>query len=62
MTTQESFKRRIRSRMAKTGERYNAARRVLLAQRGGGATAAGGWVASPGASNELILAKTGHAG
>ena len=31
MTTQESFKRRVRARMATTGERYAAARRVLLA-------------------------------
>jgi hypothetical protein len=31
MTTQESFKRRVRARMAKTGERYGAARRSMLA-------------------------------
>jgi hypothetical protein len=30
MTTQRSFKRRVRARMAKTGERYSAARRILL--------------------------------
>lgn len=30
MTKQESFKRRVRDRMAKTGERYGAARRMLL--------------------------------
>lgn len=30
MTRQESFKRRVRERMEKTGERYGAARRVLL--------------------------------
>lgn len=30
MTTQKSFKRRIRERMAKTGESYTAARRQLL--------------------------------
>jgi hypothetical protein len=34
MTTQESFKRRIRARMAKTGERYAAARRALIDQAG----------------------------
>ena len=62
MTTQESFKRRIRSRMAKTGERYNAARRTLLAQGGSHAsTAAAGWIAAPEASDALILAKTGRA-
>jgi hypothetical protein len=31
MTAQKSFKRRVRARMAKTGERYTAARRQLLA-------------------------------
>ena len=30
MTTQQSFKRRIRSRMEKTGESYTAARAQLL--------------------------------
>lgn len=30
MTKQESFKRRVRERMEQTGERYGAARRVLL--------------------------------
>jgi hypothetical protein len=30
MTAQKSFKRRVRARMAKTGERYTAARRHLL--------------------------------
>jgi hypothetical protein len=30
MTTHESFKRRVRERMEKTGERYGAARRALL--------------------------------
>ncbi|MGE0729873.1 MAG: hypothetical protein AB7O92_21995 [Acidimicrobiia bacterium] len=32
MTTQESFKKRVRARMVHTGERYAAARRVLLEQ------------------------------
>lgn len=31
MTTQKGFKRRVRARMAKTGERYAAARRALMA-------------------------------
>jgi hypothetical protein len=31
MTKQESFKRRVRVRMEKTGERYAAARRAILA-------------------------------
>ena len=32
MTRQKSFKRRVRERMAKTGESYTAARRMLIAQ------------------------------
>src|SRR5688500_3822478 len=31
MTRQRTFKRRVRERMAKTGESYTAARRVLIA-------------------------------
>ena len=31
MTTQKTFKRRVRDRMAKTGESYTAARRQLIA-------------------------------
>jgi hypothetical protein len=34
MTTQKLFKRRVRARMMKTGERYTAARRHVAAQRG----------------------------
>jgi hypothetical protein len=33
MTTHQSFKRIVRARMAKTGERYAAARRAVLAER-----------------------------
>ena len=33
MTTQQTFKRRVRERMARTGERYTQARRVLLEQQ-----------------------------
>jgi uncharacterized protein DUF4287 len=32
MTRQKTFKRRVRERMAKTGESYTAARRILIAQ------------------------------
>ena len=32
MTKQRTFKRRVRERMAKTGESYTAARRILIAQ------------------------------
>ena len=31
MTAQKSFKRKVRARMAKTGESYTAARRQLIA-------------------------------
>ena len=36
MTRQESFKKKIRARMAKTGEKYGAARRALLDARASG--------------------------
>lgn len=39
MTTQRSFKRVVRARMDKTGERYAAARAALLAADGGGGSA-----------------------
>jgi hypothetical protein len=56
MTTNEKFKRRIRARMAKTGERYGAARRSLL-------TAAAeplprGWVSQPEMSDDAIRKAT----
>ena len=43
MTTRKGFKHLVRARMAKTGERYAAARRALLADGGGAdpATASG---------------------
>ena len=37
MTSQKAFKQVVRARMAKTGERYSAARRALLADGRGGA-------------------------
>lgn len=73
MTTQEAFKKRVRERMRKTGERYGAARRALIsaaearasAAGGGarGATAASGarsWVAQPQHSDALVREKTGR--
>jgi hypothetical protein len=59
MTRQESFKRRIRERMARTGERYGAARRVLLERTGAG-TPADGWVADPGQTEEAVRTATGR--
>jgi len=59
MTTHESFKRRIRERMIKTGERYGAARRALIHH-----TAPSGrrreWVAEPEHSDDVALANTGN--
>lgn len=54
MTKNEAFKKRIRTRMAKTGERYNAARRALIDNQ-----AATGWVSHPEVSDENVLAATG---
>jgi hypothetical protein len=52
MTTRKSFKQVVRARMAKTGERYAAARRALLAsdgrQPGGSAPAAEGTTTAGG--------------
>jgi hypothetical protein len=60
MTSQESFKRRIRERMTKTGERYAAARKVLLDQ----ATArqqgrSRQWVSEPETSDDAVREATG---
>lgn len=45
--------------MAKTGERYNAARRALLAQSERPAEG-GGWAAQPLVTDERIRQHTGH--
>lgn len=55
MTTQESFKKRIRARMAKTGEKYGAARRALLP-----AGESPGWVHEPPHSDAVIRRRTGR--
>ncbi len=57
MTRQETFKRRVRERMAKTGERYTAARRVLLEQSNGSRRRT--WVADPEFSNDAVVKATG---
>ena len=44
MTSNASFKKRIRERMTKTGERYGAARRVLVEQAANRETVARAWV------------------
>lgn len=58
MTSNESFKKRVRERMAHTGERYNAARRVLLDR----STPAAGrtWVSDPEMDDDAITAATGR--
>lgn len=55
MTRQETFKRRIRARMAKTGERYVAARRHLMTQQDRRSR----WVAQPEISDEAVFQATG---
>lgn len=54
MTKQESFKRRIRARMEKTGEKYGAARRSLIEQSGRA------WVAQPELSDGAVREATGR--
>lgn len=61
MTTHEHFKKRVRARMAKTGERYGAARRALLDRS---ASAVGDrprrWVTDPEFSDDVIRSNTGR--
>lgn len=59
MTTQESFKRRIRTRMAQTGERYGAARRALLTKAVDTPTSSG-WVAKPEQTDATVRTATGR--
>ncbi|MGH3668101.1 MAG: hypothetical protein ACRDU7_07410, partial [Acidimicrobiia bacterium] len=58
MTRQETFKRRIRQRMEKTGERYGAARRVLVEQ----SSTAGGrsWASEPEMADATLREATGR--
>lgn len=62
MTRQETFKRRIRARMAKTGEKYGAARRVLIEQSSDGRGQGGGrtWVAAPDLGDDAVREATGR--
>ncbi|GGH45407.1 DUF4287 domain-containing protein [Microbacterium album] len=59
MTTQEFFKKRVRARMARTGERYAAARRAMLAKRAPMPDKPG-WVSEPEIGDARIREKTGH--
>lgn len=58
MTRNESFKRRVRERMQKTGEKYVAARRVLIQQAN--RRDARSWVSDPEHSDEVIRDNTGR--
>lgn len=58
MTKQESFKRRIRTRMVRTGERYAEARRILIEQSTSSSLQRP-WVAAPELSDDAIRSGTG---
>lgn len=58
MTRNESFKRRVRERMIKTGEKYNAARRTLIEQAKDRDDR--GWVSEPEHPDEVVCANTGR--
>ncbi len=57
MTSQEALKRRIRERMSKTGERYTAARSVVLAQS---ANRKRTWVSDPEMPDDKTREATGR--
>lgn len=58
MTRNESFKRRIRERMVKTGERYGAARRALIEKAAD--RDARTWVSEPEHADAVIRENTGR--
>lgn len=58
MTRNESFKRRVRARMAGTGEKYNASRRALIEQATGRDHR--GWGSEPEHTDDVIGANTGR--
>jgi len=58
MTTQKTFKRRVRARMGKTGESYTTARRMLIANGDHPEPAAVDW--TPPVSDEAMTNATGH--
>lgn len=59
MTTNASFKRRVRARMARTGEKYGAARRVLL-ERAGHLPGRRRRIAEPEVDDDAVSAATGR--
>lgn len=60
MTRQESFKRRIRARMEKTGEKYSAARRALIDRSASGAGGDAEWASRPELDDQAIRDATGR--
>jgi hypothetical protein len=58
MPKQESFKRRVRARMEKTGERYTAARQALIdkSRRSNGRR----WISDPETSDAAVAEATGR--
>ena len=60
MTTNESFKRRIRTRMAKTGERYSAARQAMLEAAASNGPRRRTWASEPEMRDEAVREATGR--
>lgn len=64
MTTHQALKRRVRDRMALTGERYTEARRIVLERRENRASAADGtgrvWAAEPETTDQTVREATGR--
>lgn len=60
MTTNKSFKSRVRTRMAKTGESYTAARRQLLTKPAKPANPAASAISGQRGSDESLRANTGR--
>lgn len=65
MPAQKDFKRIVRTRMAKTGESYTAARAALIAKTAAAAppeavVPKAGWAALAGMSEQAVQAKTGR--
>lgn len=64
MTTNERFKKQVRARMAKTGEKYGAARRALLAQtpapRAVGWRPGDEWASAPEVPDDSVQTATGR--
>ena len=63
MTSNERFKKQVRARMAKTGEKYGAARRALLSATpppSTGAKPGRAWAAQPEVPDESVRETTGR--